>query len=89
LTLTGVVPVLKVAERRKRHHRLLRHAHRGSGRGIAAPAFASELAARLRATSCAMAVLALEAAPAAPIWVVPATAWVACVPLTAPPAVLT
>ena len=51
------------------------------------PPFASELVARLRATSSAM-VVAVDAVPAEPILVVPATAWVACVPLTAPPEVL-
>src|SRR5262245_54105703 len=60
------------------------------------PALASELAARLRATSCAT-VRAVEVLPdllVLPVVldlteVVPATAWVAWVPLTEPPEVLT
>jgi len=67
------------------------------------PAFANELAARLRAVSSATAVAFAAALLVAElavvvvlvllvvdvIEVVPATAWVACVPLTAPPEVLT
>ena len=51
------------------------------------PALASEFAARFRDTSWATAVaLTVLGEPAS--LVVPATAWVACVPVTAPPAVL-
>src|SRR5450432_3456985 len=53
------------------------------------PEFASELAARLRAVSWAIAAAEGEVDAAVLSTVVPATACVACVPETAPPDVLT
>ncbi len=88
MTLTGVVPVVKWL-----------NAENGTTVSWATlmavpvdvlprPAFAREFAARLRAASAAIAALDEVVDAAGLSTVVPATACVACVPVTAPPEVL-
>jgi len=87
-TVSGVVPVAKwlKAEKGTTDSWLVLTA--APVEVLLRPALARALAAALRALSWATALAVAAASPAGLSTVVPATAWVAWVPLTTPPAVL-
>src|SRR5580692_4645062 len=89
LTLTGVVPVAKWLNAENGTTVSCEVLTADPVEVLPRPAFASELAAKLRATSAAMAAAVGLDAAADCSTVVPATACVDWVPLTAPPEVLT
>src|ERR1700735_5586780 len=88
LTDTGVVPVVKWLNAENGTTVSWATLTAAPVEVLPRPALASEFDARLRATSSATAVLAEETDPAGARATVPATAWVDCVPETAPPDVL-